>query len=173
LALTILASLPHPAAHGQEGRPTAPANTPAEKPAATPASPASPRAAGAIEEVKPEVFYLKDKDGNLQAVPGFSFEEFVKLYRLKNQLEQPDAEPHFSLQRMSISGTAQTDRAELTFEFKLLINESGWVRVPLRLTRSVLREAAEYQGPGECFVHFDETVGSPSARRILFKSLRS
>ena len=39
------------------------------------------------------------------------------------------------------------------------MNESGWVRVPLRLTRSVLREPAAYQGSGECFVHFDEAVG--------------
>ena len=102
LALTVLASLPDGAVQGQESVPACAGQSSVRKACCGPSSPRL--ATGPIEEVKPEVFYLKDKDGNLQAVPGFSFEEFVKLYRLKNQLEKPEAEPHFSLQRMLITG---------------------------------------------------------------------
>src|SRR5215213_3522890 len=34
-------------------------------------------------EVKPDVLLLRDKDGHLQTVPGFTLEDFTKLYNLK------------------------------------------------------------------------------------------
>ena len=50
--------------------------------------------------------YLPDKQGNLQPVLDFKYEEFVDLYRLKNQLGRRDQPPRYSLQRMSATGTA-------------------------------------------------------------------
>src|SRR5690606_7624729 len=40
-----------------------------------PAEPKPPTAAG-VREVKPQVYYLKDKDGNLWPVPDMTLEEF-------------------------------------------------------------------------------------------------
>jgi hypothetical protein len=108
-----------------------------------------------VEEVRPSVFYLPDKQGNLQAVLDFPYEDFVELYKLKQRLEQQEQRPRYSIQDMTISGSAGTDSAELTIHFQILLGESNWVRVPLRLDQGLLREPAEYQGPGEHFLHFE------------------
>ncbi len=124
----------------------------ATPPAATSATRTEPAPAG---EVKPEMFYVRDKENRLVPVPGFSYEDFVRYYRLKEQLERPEIAPHFSLEQMTIDGQTKADRAELTATFKILATTADWVRVPLRLNKCVLREAAEYKGDGEQFLHFD------------------
>ena len=45
--------------------------------------------------------------------------------------------------------------AELSIQFRILVRDDQWVRVPLRLDQAVLRAAPECQGPGEQFVHFE------------------
>ncbi len=45
-----------------------------------------------------------------------------------------------------------TDRAKLAADFQIAIHSSGWVRVPLRLSESLLGEPATYEGPGEHMV---------------------
>ncbi len=123
------------------------------KPAANAA--ASPGKAELAGEVMPKLFYLKDKDGNLQAVPGFSFEDFIDLYKLKNRLDQQEQKPRFNIDRMLITGEAKGDRAELTIDLRITLGDSQWVRIPLRFGSAVLREPAHYEGGGESVVHFD------------------
>ena len=72
--------------------------------AGRPTRPSRPRAR--VEEAQPSLYYLKDKQGNLQAVPNFSFEDFEELYRLKHQLAQGDQRPRYSIQQISAGGTA-------------------------------------------------------------------
>src|SRR5437879_4734099 len=48
-------------------------------------------------EVKPELFYLLDKSGKLLPVPGFTFEDFIKLHRLQKRLDQQEQQPHYSI----------------------------------------------------------------------------
>src|SRR5262245_14626964 len=70
-----------------------------------PADAASAGREGAVQEVKPELFYLPDKNGKLQAVPGFGFEDFIRLWRWQQQLEKPpEAKPLFTLQDVSLNG---------------------------------------------------------------------
>ncbi len=108
----------------------------------------------------PEIFYLKDKDGKLQPVPGFSLEDFVKLYRLQQQLEKPEEpKPRFSIQDIAIKGDVRGERADLTVTFRVKPQTNDWVRIPLRLTKGVLRESAEYKGDGEQFLEYDEATG--------------
>jgi hypothetical protein len=116
---------------------------------------AAESAAARVEEAQPSLYYLKDKHGNLQAVPGFTFEEFERLFRLQNQLSQEEQRPRYSIQQLSASGVATTDGAELTVQFRVLVREDHWVRVPLRFDGALLREPAAYQGPGEQFLHFE------------------
>ncbi|HEX3725374.1 MAG TPA: hypothetical protein VHV08_03995, partial [Pirellulales bacterium] len=106
-------------------------------------------------EVMPPVYMLKDKDGKLQPVPGFGFEEFIELYKLKNQLDQQNQQPRFTIQDLTIRGSTTSQRAELTAEYTVLVHVAGWVRVPLRLATAVLREQPLYAGPGEHFLHND------------------
>jgi hypothetical protein len=113
-----------------------------------------------VPSTKPEIFYLKDKDGKLQPVPGFTLEDFVKLYRLQQQLEKPEEpKPRYSLQDIAIKGDAHGERADLTITFRIKPHTSEWVRIPLRMIKGVLRESAEYKGDGEQFLEYDEATG--------------
>jgi hypothetical protein len=108
-----------------------------------------------VEEVRPSVFYLPDKQGNLQAVLDFNYEDFIELYKLKQRLEGRDVRPRYSIQRMTINGVAGDGNAALTVQFQIMLSDSDWIRVPLRLDQALLREPSQYQGPGEHFVHFE------------------
>lgn len=109
-----------------------------------------------VQEQQPTVYWLPDKDGKLQAVFNFTYEEFEELYRLKEGFTQRDRQPRYSVQRILASGTADTKQAELAIEFGVLVRKDGWVRVPLRLDGVLLREPPTYEGPGEQYLHFEE-----------------
>ena len=105
-----------------------------------------------VEEEQPPIYYLRDKSGNLVAVPDFSYEEFRELYDLKRQLARP--QPQYSIQRIAASGSVVGDRAELSVQFRILVTADRWVGVPLRLGEALLLDVPEHKGPGEQFVHF-------------------
>ncbi len=130
-------------------------------------------------ETSPPVYYLPDKDGNLVAVPGFTLEAFTALFKLRNQLAQETQKPPYSLQELTLSGSAAGPTAELVAEYKVTVLEKGWVGVPLRLNTAVLREPA-FEGPGEHVLDFKpERDGyvvwirsdADAAHRITFKLL--
>ena len=112
---------------------------------------ASPR----VEESEPSIYYLPDKQGNLQPVLDFKYQDFVELYKLKNQLGRRDQPPRFSLQRMSATGTADKSRAELTVQFQISTRDGEWVRIPLRLDQGLLRGAVQYKGDGKQLVQYE------------------
>src|SRR5208337_316191 len=94
-----------------------------------------------VEESQPSLYYLKDKQGNLQAVPNFTLDEFEDLYKLKHQLVQGDQRPRYSLQQMLAKGSVNgAGQAELSIQFRILVRESQWTRIPLRLDQAVLLE---------------------------------
>ena len=43
----------------------------------------------------------------------------------------------------------------MNIQFRILVREDQWTRIPLRLDQAVLRETAQYQGPGEHFLNFE------------------
>jgi hypothetical protein len=110
---------------------------------------------GRVEEAQPSIYYLKDPQGKLQPVVNFTLPEFEELYKLKHQLMQGDQRPRCSLQQMSANGSVVGDYAELSIQFRILVREEQWTRVPLRLDQGILREPAQYQGPGEQFLQFE------------------
>ncbi len=117
----------------------------------------SDTAAPRVEESQPPLYFLKDKDGNLVPVPGFSLEDFKKYYDLKNNLTQPDRRPRYSIQRVSVDAEAGESHAKLTIDIEVVAGQDGWVRVPLHLNRAVLRRTATYKGQGEHLLHFEAT----------------
>jgi hypothetical protein len=120
---------------------------------AVPAEAGEPRR---VEEVEPSLYYLKDKQGNLQPVPNFPYETFIELYKIKHQLVQGDQRPRYSLQQMLATGAVNAaGQAELTIQFRIKVNEDQWTRIPLRMDHAVLRETAQYQGSGEHFLDFE------------------
>ena len=120
-----------------------------------PAKKASQPPVARIEESRPSVYYLPDKQGNLQPVLDFQYQDFVELYKLKNGLRQPDEPPRYSLQRIDAAGAAGEKHAELDIQFQVLVRDDDWVRIPLRLNRALLRSAVKHKGPGEQFVHYE------------------
>ena len=47
---------------------------------------------GIPPEVQPKIFYLKDGDGKLQAIPGMTYEQLMEAWKQKNQLSQESVE---------------------------------------------------------------------------------
>lgn len=126
---------------------------------ATPSSAAAPRAgarasAGVIE-AQPSIVWLENQHGELQPVVNFPLEEFEQLRELKNGLGGGAQRPAFGLQ-MAAEGQVDDRHAALNVEFTVRTNESGWIRVPLRLSEALLIEPETYDGPGEQFLTFDD-----------------
>ena len=107
-------------------------------------------------ESGPPLYYLKDKDGNLQPVPGFRFEDFEQMFREKLNR---GSMPRYSLQALTIEGTAKTALAETKATFRILVRDDDWVRVPLRLDQAILRGPVEYKGPGQHLLHYENEGG--------------
>jgi len=117
-----------------------------------------------VTEVKPEVYYLRNKAGELVYVPNFSFEKWAQLVRQARNLSNPPL-PVYILEEMTITGEADpaAARFKVTFRVQQRASEetrddpsaSAWVRVPLRLGRAILVGTPDFEGPGEHFVTFD------------------
>ncbi len=129
---------------------------PAEQPAIATPRPAA-RATEAIKEHEP--VHLRDKDGALVPVFGYTLEDFDELINLKNQLGRGQMRPRYTLQRLSASGKLSGAYAQLQAEVELLVSTTGWVRVPLRLPEAVLVDTPKYQGPTRHFMEFDGAAG--------------
>ena len=139
-----------PLAAEQAGPPRSPDK---DKPAPAETAEAMPRR---IEEGQPPLYYLPDSKGNLQAVPGFTLEDFETLYKIKYQLLQGDPRPRYSLQEMLAEGSVNAaGQAELKIQFRILVREDQWTRDPSPVGPPVLREPAQYEGSGEHFLSFE------------------
>jgi hypothetical protein len=143
-----------PAASTVSPSSSAPADS-VKKPVADADSDRGPRQA--IEEVRPEVMYLREKSGRLVPVPGFSYEDFLELLRLKQRADlPPDKVPDVSHQQLLIAGTADGQVAQLTARFDIQVRATDWVAAPLGLAGLALSGPPEYQGSGDCFINYDE-----------------
>lgn len=142
IAWCLLASLAMAQQTAVEGSDAAPA--PVKAPAAQVAA-----------EALPDVLILKDKNGKLQTLPGFTLEQFDALWKLRNQLDQQNLPPAYAIGELALSGRADASRATLQARFTLTVHAEGWVRVPLRLDDVVLVERAAYDGPGQHVLNFD------------------
>lgn len=120
---------------------------------AQPAEKPRPADAGADDplpfEVLPKVFHLKDRDGNLQPVPGISYEQFMEQWKQLHQLAGANQRPAFSIQSLVLTGTASVTSADLVVKATIAVHDAGWVGVPLRLNGAQLREQPAYAGPGD------------------------
>ena len=108
-----------------------------------------------VEESRPSIYYLPDKQGKLQPILDFKYEEFVDLYRLKNQLGRGDQPPPYTLQRLAMTGAAVETYAEITIQLQAVVRESDWVRIPLRLDQGLLRGTVQYHGAGKQVVEYE------------------
>lgn len=121
-------------------------------------TPNGPMGRGPLEASPLDTYLFRDKKGNLVPVIGRTFEELEELFKQKKGLVPP-APPSYSLDALTLSGSVEGGLANLQVSATIRVRESGWIRVPLRLNKSVLREATTYEGPGEHFVLYEEQDG--------------
>lgn len=136
-----------PAANG----PVVPSATPAPKTPAVPSAPPSPPLPG---EVGPALYLLKDKDGELRAVPGFKFEEFIELYRLKNRLSGTEERPRYVISHAMLTGSARGQTVSLSAALTIEMNDDNWVRIPLGFSNSIVDGDPKLDGAGEVVLEY-------------------
>lgn len=129
-----------------------------QPPGTTAPQPQPPKSEATVAEIRParpDVYYLKDKDGRLVPVPDFSYEDFKRLYDLDRQLTDTNPPPSFVLQNLKLSGSADEQTATLKVEIRVTTRNSNWVRIPLRFNGAVLRAQPQYDGPGTLLFEYD------------------
>lgn len=109
---------------------------------ASPTSPPSPSGQpAAVEEVKPEQIYLRDADGSLKLMLGWTMAQFEELVRLRDALEQRTRPPLFTLEELTVRGKAFDSYAELSVACKVRLWSDAPVRIPIGLEQLVLKES--------------------------------
>ena len=118
---------------------------------------------GAVRKAPTEIFLLKDKDGKfVKVATNLMLEEYLRMYNQQNQVDAPNTLPLYTIEETTFSGRATQTHALLTVAYRIRIVRdvsAQWTRVPLRLSRSVMRTAPDYTGNGSFFVTWDEQDG--------------
>ena len=151
--------LPEPATAAQSDLPAdrSPASPVASQGNQSDRPPPSRNQRPAVVELAPELMYLRDESGKLVPVPGFSYEDFLELMRLKHELAQPAVEaPPYSFQQIILEGETNGRLAHLTARFDVLLTEPDWVQVPLGMGSAALEGPVDYEGGGECLLDYYE-----------------
>jgi len=114
---------------------------------------------GSVREVQPPVLYLRGKEGLLQAVLGFTLEDFERFMTQRAQLGLGQQPPKFQLQKIACQGVAGESHATFSIVLDIIANDRGWARIPLRMREAVLRSKPKYKGPGEHILEIDAATG--------------
>ncbi len=107
------------------------------------------------------IYYVRDKQGRLIPLLGFSYEDLLKFIQQKSGGGDASAEPpQYSLQQLVITGQAKADHADLEAIYKIQLESAGSVELSLVGGGAVLREPEKYQGSGEHALLFDAASGA-------------
>jgi hypothetical protein len=94
------------------------------------------RPSGTIE-LQPELIYLRDKEGRLTGMLGWSLEDFLQAWQwMQRGLAAPP--PEWDLTRLELEGAEIEDRAEFEVQITARVRGQGWKRIPLGLRNAVL-----------------------------------
>lgn len=133
--------------------------------AAQPApEPSGPGPAPVVSELSPELYYLRDDSGRLVPVPGFRYQDFLELFRIKEGLGGP-AEPPAAIIESAVVEidarglTAETASCPTRVTLRVRQSRAGWAMVPLGLGQVLLSGPPEHDGPGRMLVDADPEGG--------------
>ena len=115
--------------------------------------------AGEIREAKPELLYVRDKNGNLVPVLDLSLEQFQRLYDRERGAGGANGPPAFSIQRLRVSGEVEGGQAKLQIVADMLVKQTGWTRIPLRFPEVVSRQLPTWDGGGQQFLDYEADEG--------------
>jgi len=107
-------------------------------------------AAGARGDVAPELFYVEREDGGLVPVPGFTYRDFLDLFRIREGLAGGLQPPAAVLEKVVVRIDARTlaDTVPTVVECTVRQPHRGWVQVPLELGGLLLAGPPRHEGPG-------------------------
>lgn len=126
---------------------------------------AAPASRRRIDEVGPEIFYLEDDGGRLVPVPGFSYRDFVKLFRMQEGLPGALQPPAVVLERLRVRLDLQQAVPEngrtcpAVVECTVRQTRGGWVQLPIDLQGLLLSGTTRHDGPGRMVVDSDAVRG--------------
>jgi hypothetical protein len=121
---------------------------------------------GAVQQVAPEIYYLRDDAGQLVPVPGFRYRDFVDLLRLKEGLPGLPETPAAVLESIKVAGTlpepGRSGDASSPLTVTLTVRQirAGWVSVSLELGGFVITGEPQHSGEGRFLLAVD-----PAANR--------
>jgi hypothetical protein len=116
---------------------------------------------GAVRQVAPEIYYLRDDAGQLVPVPGFRYRDFVDLLRLKEGLPGLPETPAAVLESIQLAGNLTEGgrsgdaSAPLTVTLTVRQIRAGWVSVPLELGGFVITGEPKHSGEGRFLLAVD------------------
>ena len=114
-----------------------------------------------VEQVLPEIFYLRDDAGQLVPVPGFRYRDFVDLLRLKEGLPGLPEAPAAVLESIKVEGALPEPgrggeaNCELSITVEVRQSRAGWVSVPLDLDGFVITQPPRHEGSGRFVIAVD------------------
>lgn len=108
----------------------------------------SPGTQPTLSEVKPEIWYLRDADGTLLPSPGFRYEDFVELMRLKEGLPAKPRQPDAIVDRMAIDATIDGRFCRVEIVFQIDCTHAGWASAFLAIPQLILDRPPVHEGAG-------------------------
>ncbi len=108
---------------------------------------------------------LRTKDGKFEwSIYGADFEKFVEFLRSKESTDHN--EPDYSISSISITGSCDDERAQLTAKFEIQVERDGvWLAVPIGMQEASLVPGMRQTGAGE-FRSDPSSIASPVTRFI-------
>ena len=94
----------------------------------------------AIQEVKPEQIYIRDVDGSLKLMLGWTMAQFEELVRLRDGLEQRNQAPPYVIEEIHVQGKCFENYAELSVRVRVRLRGDQPYKIPLRLEQLIPRE---------------------------------
>ncbi|GAB6186598.1 hypothetical protein JCM17478_21000 [Thermopirellula anaerolimosa] len=144
-------SLPPGGGSAENPEGTSPPPQPATPPTPPPRT-GPPITGPVVQEAQPEQIYIRDADGNLKLMLGWTMEQFEQLVRIRDGLVQTDSTPRFVINEIQLTGKTEGAVARLTAVISLRVKDAETVRVPLRMGEAVPLSPPEYQGGGEMWI---------------------
>jgi len=118
-----------------------------------------------IDEVGPEIFYLEGEGGRLVPVPGFSYRDFVELFRMQEGLPAALQPPAVVLERLRVQLDLRPATAvggstcPAVVECTVRQTRGGWVHLPIDLHGLLVSGTTRHEGPGRMVVDSDPGRG--------------
>ena len=113
-----------------------------------------------VREVGPSTRYVRDEQGQLVPVLNLTLTELHRLYELDLQRGEAVTQlPSYTFQDLSIEGVLEDSQAHLSVVATIRPLTDDWVRVPLLMGGSVLRESPVWEGDSEGLIVRDSGEG--------------